>query len=67
MDYYNGKENKKRVLRWFVSSDKVSDAQVPEISETQAYKSYKANANIASTNGFMNIPQDIEDDELPFN
>lgn len=67
MDYYNGDEKKKRVLRWFVSSDKVSDAQVPEISETQAFKSYKANANIASANGFMNIPQDIEDDELPFN
>lgn len=67
MDYYNGDEKKKRVLRWFVSSDKVADAQVPDMSETQAYKTYKANASIASANGFMNIPQDIEDDELPFN
>ena len=66
MDYYNGDEKKKRVLRWFVSSDKVADAQVPEISESQAYKNYKANANIASTNGFMNIPDGI-DEELPFN
>ena len=67
MDYYNGDEKKKRVLRWFVSSDKVSDAQVPDLSETQAYKSYKSNASIASANGFMNIPQDIDSDELPFN
>ena len=66
MDYYNGDEKKKRVLRWFVSSDKVSDAKIPEISETQAFKNYKTNAGIASTNGFMNIPDSIED-ELPFN
>lgn len=66
MDYYNGDEKKKRVLRWFVSSDKVSDAQVPDLSETQAYKSYKSNASIASANGFMNIPDGI-DEELPFN
>ena len=66
MDYYNGNEKKKRVLRWFVSSDKVADAQVPDISETQAYNSYKANASIASANGFMHIPDSIED-ELPFN
>ena len=68
MDYYNGDEKKKRVLRWFVSSDKVSDAQVPEITESQAFKSYKANAGIvAQTGDFMNIPNNISDDELPFN
>lgn len=66
MDYYNGEEKKKRVLRWFVSSDKVADAQVPDMSETQAYKQYKQNGKIASTDGFMNIPDGI-DEELPFN
>lgn len=69
MDYYNGDEKKKRVLRWFISSDKVSDAQIPEITETQAYKNYKngypAGATPAS-DGFMNIPDSI-DEELPFN
>ena len=30
MDYYNGDEKKKRVLRWFVSFDKVADAQIPK-------------------------------------
>ena len=67
MDYYNGDEKKKRVLRWFVSSDKVADAQIPDITETNAYKQYKQNGAIASSDGFMNIPQDIDADELPFN
>lgn len=66
MDYYNGEEKKKRVLRWFVSSDKVADAQVPDITETNAYKQYKQNGAIASSDGFMNIPDGI-DEELPFN
>lgn len=67
MDYYNGEEKKKRVLRWFVSSDKVADAQIPDMSETTAYKQYKQNGAIASNNGdFMNIPDGI-DEELPFN
>lgn len=67
MDFYNGEEKKKRVLRWFVSSDKVSDSQVPDINETQAYKNYKANAGVVSQTGdFMNIPDGI-DEELPFN
>lgn len=66
MDYYNGDEKKKRVLRWFVSSDKVADAQIPDMSETAAYKQYKQNGAIASSDGFMNIPDGI-DEELPFN
>ena len=67
MDFYNGDEKKKRVLRWFVSSDRVAEAQVPEITETNAYKQYKQNGAIASSDGFMNIPDGIDDGELPFN
>lgn len=67
MDYYNGKEIKKRVLRWFVSAEKVDDSQIPDMSETAAYKQYKQNGAIASGDGgFMNIPDGI-DEELPFN
>lgn len=65
MDYYNGEEKKKRILRWFVSSDKVAEAKVPDLVESSAYKDRPKTAS--STDGFMNIPQDIEDDELPFN
>ena len=69
MDYYNGKELEKRVLRWFVSIDKVADARIPDMSETQAYKNhingYPA-GSVPSGDGFMNIPDGI-DEELPFN
>lgn len=64
MDFYNGKEKKKRVLRWFISSEKVEDANIPEIAETQAYKDHK-NSTYTS-NDFMNIPDGIGE-ELPFN
>lgn len=77
MDYYNGEEKKKRVLRWFVSLDKVADAAVPDMSETKAYKEYKQGGGmgydgnsygggIYSGDGFINIPDGI-DEELPFN
>lgn len=69
MDYYDGKEREKRVLRWFVSNDKVKEAQVPDMSETQAYKNHIAGYHHGSTpagDGFMNIPDGV-DEELPFN
>lgn len=68
MDYYDGKEREKRVLRWFVSVDKAFDAAVPDMSETQAYKNYKNGYPQGSTptgDGFMNIPDGV-DEELPF-
>lgn len=69
MDYYEGKEREKRVLRWFVSFDKVAEAPVPDLSETQAYKDHingcRQNA-VPEGDGFMNIPDGI-DEELPFN
>lgn len=65
MDFYNGKEVKKRVLRWFISTDKVADAGIPDVSETKAYKDNKAVNTAIETGGFMNIP-DTGLEELPF-
>lgn len=69
MDYYEGREIEKRVLRWFVSMDKVADAEVPVSTETKAYKNhingYPENFT-PGQDGFMNIPDGI-DEELPFN
>ena len=68
MDYYEGKEREKRVLRWFVSLDKVPDARIPDISETKAFKNHKSGYPEGATSagdGFMNIPDGI-DEELPF-
>ncbi len=72
MDYYNGEEKKKRVLRWFCSMDKVADAAIPDMSETKAYKEYKQgggmpNYGTPGDDGFMNIPDNTDDSELPFN
>lgn len=70
MDYYNGEEKKKRVLRWFCLLDKVADAAIPDMSETKPYKEYKQGGGMPSggtfNDGFMNIPDGI-DEELPFN
>ena len=69
MDYYDGREREKRVLRWFVSTDKVVDAGIPDMSETRAYKNHISGYPSGSTpagDGFMNIPDGI-DEELPFN
>lgn len=68
MDYYEGKEREKRVLRWFVSLDKVPDTRIPDISETKAFKNHKSGYPEGATSagdGFMNIPDGI-DEELPF-
>lgn len=69
MDYYNGREIEKRVLRWFVSYDKAADAQIPNLSETQAYKNRVSGypqGSVPAGDGFMNIPDGV-DEELPFN
>lgn len=73
LDYYNGKESNKRVLRWFVSLDKVASANVPDISETKAYSDWRANGGVSTpepgTKGFddwMNV-SDAEMEQLPFN
>ena len=69
MDYYDGREIEKRVLRWFTSIDKAADAAIPEMSETRAYKEHisgQRQAAAPGNDGFMNIPDGI-DEELPFN
>ena len=68
MDFYNNKEIQKRVLRWFISVDRIADATVPEMSETQAYKNHKNGYPEGATpsgDGFMNVPDGV-DEELPF-
>lgn len=70
LDYYNDKETKKRILRWFTSFDKAPDAAVPEITESQAYKNHKNGYPAAASSagdGFMYVPDSINDEELPFN
>ena len=72
LDFYDSKEKRKHVLRWFMSFDKVKDAKIPEISMTRAYKDYIGNGGgtggsgtPGDQSGLMNIP-DTDLEELPF-
>lgn len=65
LDFYNGKESRKRVLRWVVSTDRVDGADVPDLRETKAYKDNRAVNRAIENNDFMNIP-DSDLEELPF-
>lgn len=68
-DFYDNKAIKKRQLRWFRSAETVLEADIPNETETRAFK----NANGGNmqgapigNDGFMTIPDGI-DEELPFN
>ena len=70
LDYYNGEIKKKRVLRWFCSTDRVEGADIPEMTETKQYKEALKNTGSGSGSNskddFMDVP-DIDDSELPWN
>lgn len=66
LDFYNGKEKKKIGFRWFCSTSRVEDAKIPDVYETHAHKTNMKNSAIANSDGFMSIPDGIEE-ELPFN
>lgn len=68
LDFYNGEEKKKRILRWFCSMDKVDGADIPAITESKTYKEhFNGQGGMPSPDGFMSIPDGIDDSELPFN
>lgn len=65
-DYYNGKNIDKRTLRWFRSIEGIQDVEIPAEIETDAYKGNNGSMPTPDSNGFMNIPDGI-DEEFPFN
>lgn len=67
-DFYNGKIRDKRELRWFSPVDKVEEARIPDVLETQEYKNHAegyAPGSMPASDGFMTVPDGI-DEELPF-
>lgn len=71
IDYYNGRELSKRVLRWFKSIDKLTDdpEAIPKDVYTKQWKEWQEKTNGTPSpvgDGFMNIPDGISE-ELPFN
>lgn len=59
---YNGKINMRNEMRWFISAEKVADANIPDAK----YLANKSAAQPTTDNGFVNIPDGM-DGELPFN
>lgn len=65
-DYYSGKVLDKRQLRWFRSTEGIADVEIPEETETAAYKNNVGRAPAPNEQGFMDIPDGLDED-LPFN
>lgn len=65
-DAYNGKETHRTNLRWFREIAEIEKAAIPDETETEAYKALKNSTPSAGTDGFMHIPDGV-DEELPFN
>lgn len=58
---YNGAEHTNRRLRWFRSTERIKEVDIPEKKELRKMSS----SPTTSDDGFMNIPDGI-DEELPF-
>ena len=71
LGFYNGKETHQRKIAWFCANEKVETATIPDPAETKEHKSWRESGGLTSApadkEGFMNIPDNIDDEELPFN
>lgn len=61
---YNGNRSKKHKLRWFRSTEKIAEADIPEAKLLPVAQSVPMMT--PGSDGFMNIPEGLEE-ELPFN
>ncbi len=70
-DWYDGREVKRHKLAWFRSVEGIKDADIPEERTTKAYDDHLKEEAIMGANpagtDFMNIPDSVADDVLPFN
>ena len=70
-DWYGNKEVKRHKLAWFRSVEGIKDADIPEERTTKAYDDHLKEEAIMGANpagtDFMNIPDSVADDVLPFN
>ncbi len=71
-DWYDAKDKEvsRAKLRWFRSTEGALEADIPDPVETENYKSHQGAVPIQRSVGetaFMNIPDSVSDEELPFN
>lgn len=71
LGYYNNKETHQRKIAWFCANEKVAEASIPGVFETKEHKSWRESGGLTTArpdaDGFMNIPDNVTDEELPFN
>ena len=63
---YQGEVKVRSELRWFVTDDKVDSAEIPKDKPL----SNAERARLTTTgngSGFMNVPDNVDDEGLPFN
>ena len=63
---YNGKTSMRSQLRWFCSTDAVAKAKVPDPKMLSGGSASVAPNASAANEGFMQIPDNIEDEAIPF-
>lgn len=70
-DWYDNKEVKRHKLAWFRSVEGIKGVDIPGEHYTKAYDDHLKEGTIMGSNpagtDFMNIPDSVADDVLPFN
>ncbi len=66
-EVYNGEEKIRTKLRWFVSDQKVDPDNIPNEKFLSPEEEKLLGGKNAGDTGFMNIPDGVEDEGLPFN
>ena len=64
---YQGEEKVRTEFRWFVTDDKVESAQIPNEKMLSEAERARLTSKPGSDGDFVNIPDGVDDEGLPFN
>ena len=64
---YQGEEKVRTEFRWFVSDDKADSAQIPNEKMLSEAERARLTSKPGSGGDFVNIPDGVDDEGLPFN
>ena len=64
---YQGEEKVRTEFRWFVTDDKVESAQIPNEKMLSEAERARLTSKPGSDGDFVNVPDGVDDEGLPFN
>ena len=64
--FYNGKLRTKPELRWFCENNKAETQPIPQKKEDKKHQNVASAPVPETADGFMSIPDALDDEELPF-